>query len=399
MKILSRIYFTESPHYSSIRNWVGRIGLYELSRQKEKRDDWIFIIDLTLELGPEKAMVIYGISEKLWREKILAEKRGLKHTDGEILGIEITKSATGEWIKNILENLSKMVGIPRQIVTDKGSNLQKGIQLYQQNNQEVISTYDVTHAMANLLKKELVLSESYQNFLTDCHQCKQQLKQTELGFLIPPSQRSQCRYFNVERLVDWATNLLNCPLDIFPDLLEVIELTKIEERLKEKFSWLNKYQQEIPLWGTMVLMTRTLEKQLKLFGLNQESVTQFSENISHILIPSSLSSFYDQIINYLKTEIEKIKDKRTILATSDVLESIFGKYKHFSKRCPLKNFRQTLLTIPLLTMNLTSELIKQALETVRCRDLSEWINEVFGQSMLSKRKAVFDRSFDDTKVA
>ena len=146
-------------------------------------------------------------------------------------------------------------------------------------------------------------------------------------------------------------------------------------------------------------MTRTLEKQLKVFGLNQKSVTQFSENISHILIPSSLSSFYDKIINYLKTEIEKIKDKGTILASSDVLESIFGKYKHFSERCPLKDFRQTLLTIPLLTMNLTSELIKQALETVRCRDLSEWINEVFGQSMLSKRKAVFDRSFDDTKVA
>lgn len=72
MKILSRIHFTESPHYSSIRNWVGRIGLSELSRQKEKRDDWIFIIDLTLELGQEKAMVIYGISEKLWIEKILA---------------------------------------------------------------------------------------------------------------------------------------------------------------------------------------------------------------------------------------------------------------------------------------------------------------------------------------
>ncbi|MEA5536692.1 hypothetical protein [Crocosphaera sp. XPORK-15E] len=51
------------------------------------------------------------------------------------------------------------------------------------------------------------------------------------------------------------------------------------------------------------------------------------------------------------------------------------------------------------TMDLTSDLIKQALETVRCRDLSEWINEIFGQSMLSKRKAVFDRSFDDMKVA
>ena len=149
----------------------------------------------------------------------------------------------------------------------------------------------------------------------------------------------------------------------------------------------------------MVEMTRTLEQQLKLFGLNKESVSQFSENLSHVVIPSSLKPFYQKIVNYLKNEIEKIQDNRTILATSDVLESIFGKYKHFSERCPLKDFRQTLLTIPLSTMNLTSNVIKKALSTVRSRDLSKWINEVFGQSMLSKRKAVFNRSFDDMKVA
>lgn len=399
MKILSRSYFTESPRYNSIRNWVGRIGLYELSRKKEKRDDWIFIMDLTLELGQEKAMVIYGISEKLWQETVLPQRRGLKHTDGEILGIEVTKSATGEWIQNILENLTQTVGIPRQIVTDKGSNLKKGIKLYQENNQEVISTYDVTHALANLLKKELVCSESYQNFITDCHRCKQQLKQTELGFLVPPSQRSQCRYFNAERLVDWATDLLNCPLNIFEQLLGFIERDKVEKRLKDKFIWLDKYQPDIPLWATMIQMTRTLEKQLKVLGLNQESITQFSENISHLIIPTSLQTFYQRILNYLKGEMEKIQDDRTILATSDVLESIFGKYKRFSQRCPLKDFRQTLLTIPLSTMNLTSNVIKKALETVRCCDLSEWINEIFGQSMLSKRKAVFERSFDDMKVA
>ena len=355
-------------------------------------------MDLTLELGQEKAMVIYGISEELWRGSILAERRGLKQTDGEILAIEVTQSATGEWIQNTLENLTQLVGNPRQIVTDRGSNLQKGIKLYQETNQEVISTYDVTHAMANLLKKELVLDETYQDFLTDCHRCQQQLRQTELAFLAPPSSRSQCRYFNSERLVNWATSLLNCPLEILRELLSSIPANKVEQRLKEKLVWLNKYQQEIPLWATMVQMTRTLEKQLKLFGLNQKSAPQFSETLSHLVIPPNLKPFQQKIFNYLKDEIMKIQDNRTILATSDVLESIFGQYKSFSKRCPIKDFRQTLLTIPLLTMNLSSNVIKKGLETVRCRDLSEWINEVFGQSMLSKRKAVFDRSFDDMKV-
>jgi hypothetical protein len=298
LEIISRSHRVESPNYNSIRSWVGRIGLYELSRKKEKREDWIFLIDFTLELGKEKVMVIYGISQEMWKERVLKEKRGLKHTDGEILGIEITESATGEWVKSILEKLKETVGSPCQIITDQGSNLKKGIELYQEDNQEVITTYDVTHGMANLLKKELSSSEIYQEFLTDCSRCKQQLKQTELAFLAPPSQRSQCRYFNAERLVDWAKTLLNCSLDTFLDLLKNFEFNQLEERLKEKLSWLGKYLKVIPLWETMIQMTRTLEKQLKALGLNQDSLTLFLENLSDLKIPASLNSFQEKIINY-----------------------------------------------------------------------------------------------------
>lgn len=39
MKILFQSSSIKSPHYSSIRQWVERIGLFELMRDK-KRDDW-----------------------------------------------------------------------------------------------------------------------------------------------------------------------------------------------------------------------------------------------------------------------------------------------------------------------------------------------------------------------
>ena len=61
--------------------------------------------------------------------------------------------------------------------------------------------------------------------------------------------------------------------DIFSDLLKGSESNQIEERLKAKFSWLGKYQEKIPLLATMIQLTRTLEKQLKVSGLNQESLT------------------------------------------------------------------------------------------------------------------------------
>ncbi len=57
-----------------------------------------------------------------------------------------------------------------------------------------------------------------------------------------------------------------------------------------------------------------------------------------------------------------------------------------------------ILTIPLSTMKLTTDVIKTALETVRGIDLSSWVNDVFGQSMLSKGKTLFAAANSDIKT-
>ena len=50
-------------------------------------------------------------------------------------------------------------------------------------------------------------------------------------------------------------------------------------------------------------------------------------------------------------------------------------------------------------MNLTTDVIKKALETVRGIDLSQWVNDVFGQSMFSKRKTFLASANSDIKTA
>lgn len=58
-----------------------------------------------------------------------------------------------------------------------------------------------------------------------------------------------------------------------------------------------------------------------------------------------------------------------------------------------------LLTICLSTMNLTTGVVKSALEAISFADVKEWLVEVFGQSMLSKRKTLFSANIDDTETA
>lgn len=388
----------KTPSFTCIRKWLGRIGLYELNREKEYRSDWIFIVDFTLELGKQKALVVLGVSQQQLIEEILPDGRGVSHKDVELLGLYILDSTRGEIIKEKLDEITLLVGKPIQIVADHSSDLARGIKLYKQEHKDLIYTHDVTHAMALLLKYELNYDEKYQSFIQKCNMCRQQLQQTELSFLSPPTQRSQCRYFNVERLTNWALKLLNSQLDTLVKLVENGDPSVINKKIVDKLGWLVDYQPELIRWHQMTVLTRTLETQLKKLGINQQSLTSFEKN-EFKLIDSVLFNFQQRICDYVVAQSSHIKDEKTFLATSDIIESVFGKYKQFSARCPFKEMGQMLLTICLSTMNLTNAVVKNALESTSFADVEAWLAKVFGQSMLSKRKTLFSELVNDTETA
>lgn len=378
----------ENPSFTGIRKWLARVGMYELEREKEYRNDWIFIVDFTVELGKQKALLVLGVPRQHFLEKVAIEQGELLHRDVEVLGLEIMDSTKGEMIEQKLDKISKKVGVPVQIVADNGSDLARGINLYKQKHPELIYTHDVTHAMALLLKKQLGSDDRYQSFIKECNICRQRLQQTELSFLAPPAQRSQCRYFNVERLTEWAINLLSSSTESLTKLMPDEDSTSLAEKMIDKLEWLSDYALDIIKWNEMLILTRSVETHLKQSGISDRSPSYFEQNLA-VYSDSYLQDFQQHILNYLIVQSNNFKELDTYLATSDVIESLFGKYKQFSSRCPLKEIGQTILTICLFTMNLTTNLIKNALETTTFIDVEDWKTEVFGISMLSKRQTLF----------
>ena len=81
---------------------------------------------------------------------------------------------------------------------------------------------------------------------------------------------------------------------------------------------------------------------------------------------------------------------QTGLSTSDVIESLFGKFKVFVKE--FTEIGKLVLTIPAFLGNITPLNIKQALESTRQQDVNNWIDESIGQSRLSKRRKAFAKT-------
>ncbi len=202
--LFSKFFDLSVPCFNSMRSWVFRLGLYLMQEKHEWREDWVFILDHTVELGQKKCLLILGIPE----EQLKTEGYTLQHQDVTVLGIDVVTHSTGEMVADQLEKVAGKVGTPRQILADHGSDIKKGIHLYQEKHPSVIYTYDVTHKMAALLKKELRTDEKWLGFLKQCGKACTGLKQTNLYFLAPPRQRTKARYSNVAPQIQWAQKII-----------------------------------------------------------------------------------------------------------------------------------------------------------------------------------------------
>ncbi len=225
------------PYHQTVRSWLLRCGLFLLRRDVPPRDDWVWILDWTIRVGQKKCLLILGVS----LEQLQARPGALEHHQVVVLDLCVTAHCTGADVERRLKRLAGRVGVPKQIVSDHGSDLSKGVRLFRVANPMVVDTYDVTHKLACLVKAELEADPRWAEFLRYCTSSLFQLQQSRGAFLTPPGPRSLERYMNVDRHTEWASRML-AVLDM-PDKTLVAELLALDEQeatsfLEEKLGWL-----------------------------------------------------------------------------------------------------------------------------------------------------------------
>jgi hypothetical protein len=65
----------------------------------------------------------------------------------------------------------------------------------------------------------------------------------------------------------------------------------------------------------------------------------------------------------------------TILCTSDIIESAFGKYKNYVSKNPMAGVTNLTLCLAAFTSSLKKESIRDALEKTKVADIQKWTKE------------------------
>lgn len=376
------------PCANTGRLWLMRLGLFELLRKKPAAADWVWIMDHTVQLGPQKCLVIVGVRLSAWRRK----KAPLEHEDLSLLRLVPMQQSTAAAVAEQLEATRKEMGVvPAAVLSDEGAELKSGMILFRAHvpaARRVPHVLDIKHKVAILLKRELHNDATWQSFVTRTNRTKLQTTLTELAFLVPPSLRTKARYMNLDTLVAWggrALAYLDDPRDFSGQTIN-------RKRLQEKLGWLNDYRSALAAWAELLAIAEQATRYIRRKGYHRHAARELKSRLLPLARTPGGLRLQAGIVAFVREQSRGVKAGQHLLGSSEILESLLGKYKRIQGTHSKGGMTGSLLNIGAAVLRKTSDSIRQGLAAAPVASVGKWIRENLGLTIPAQQALAFQRN-------
>jgi hypothetical protein len=365
--------------YYSVRLWLLRLGLYQLNRPKVQADDWMWIIDHTMQLGERKCLIIVGVRQSAWN----AQQRVLGHEDVELIDLVPVTESNGNVVYRQLKEAAAKTGVPRAIVSDGGGDLHAGIEQFRVKHPATAWLYDIKHKTACLLKHALERDAAWPGFLEKAHRFKQQVSLGSLAALAPPQQRSKARYMNLDVLVDWGREAL-----LALEHPQAMRKAGLDTRqAEEKLGWLRDYAQPLRRWGEMLALVGAAEHHVRHEGIHAGGGDELAASLPKSTIPA-VQRLRKQVVEFVQTQGKQAGEDERLLGSSEVLESIIGKFKHVAGEGGRHGLTGMVLSIGALVGRLGVATVQSAMTEITNNEVWQWCRSHLGTTVQAVRQRI-----------
>ncbi len=376
------------PCANSGRLWLMRLGLFELLREKEPADDWVWLMDHTVQLGPWKCLVIVGVRLSAWREKAAP----LEHQDLTLMHLMPMEQSTGEAVAEQLRQTVEKTGIvPACVLSDEGAELKSGMALLRERLpalRDVPHRYDIKHKVATFLKKELHQDPTWQSFVTRTNRTKLRLTLTPLAFLVPPGLKNKARYMNLDTLVGWgrrALAYLDDPRD-FPG--QEVDRKKLEQKL----GWLQEYRRPLADWAELLEVAERAVTRIRREGYHADTAAELEAELLPLARTPASRRLKSRLVTFLAEQAQDLPEGQRLLGTTEVLESLLGKYKRIQGTHSKGGMTGSLLNIGAAVLEKTTDTVQAAMAAVPVAAVGQWVYEKLGLTIAAQQTILRQRN-------
>lgn len=335
------------PTHTTILIWMKKQGIANF-RDKDffQDDDWVLIMDESIQFGNKKLLAVLAVSKDN-----LNLGRALTYKDVIPLILKASESWKTEDIESELRlriNTNQIL----YVVSDNGANLKGCCQ-----KAGIVHIEDVGHKFSCIIREVLEKQDYFENYTKFLSGLRAKLTLSKFAHLIPPNQRMMSRFMNLTPLFRWGCKML-----------KLIEKGKLKENEQEKIMYILQYKDFINQTYKLLSIMNSVQELLKKKGLGEKSVHESIKKLD-----KAEGKYSEKIIEMIKTYFEetlkKTRKEESVICSSDIIESCFGKYKEVVKTTKSVGVTDLCLCISCLMSDESSIQIKKAMETVKIKDI------------------------------
>ena len=359
------------PCHNTISNWVKKCGLnvYENSGDMVRDTNYAAIVDESMMIGEEKLLFTVGVPA-------LHQERPLRSDDAQILDIAVAKSWNGEGIKRHLDIVAEKVGHPPDyVISDNASIMKKGI-----SEAKIKHQRDISHSLGMYLERTYKDETDFKNYVKLMSQAKAKYNMTKFAYLLPPTQRTIARFINLSSWVKWSSKMLS-------------NYHSMNEEEKNVFSFIPANPSLVNELNEVVKCIEAIEYTCKQKGLSEKSIFEcqrimkmslFKGNVRMIKLGEEINAFLKDGAKLLSGNLPAHNN------SSDIIESLFGKYKERKSPNKLYGVTSQVLFIPLYTRLLNPKTannfdFKIVLEEMKMDKIKDWGDKNLTPNLVTKR--------------
>ncbi len=362
----------EMPSFGAVRSWLLRLGCYALTCPLPM-GEWVLLIDHTVQIGPNKLLVIAGCP----LANVPLGERPLRQSDLHLVGMSLMEHSTHEAVAAELEKARERVGTVRQIVSDNGSDLNGGVELFQTKHTEAAHVHDLAHVAATWLKQFRSHDAAWSEFIAKLAQAGAKVRQTSDAHLRPPTVRAKARFMNVASTLRFAGRVLR-----------LLDTGKASARVEENYGWLREQREALTNWQTEQAVVELALTQVRTHGVSQDTPAKLDAAWAPLEVKpgSRAHDMKARLRTAARIAGAQAKPGERLVASTEVLESTFGKLKRLEGDYANDGFTGMVLAVGAVLGEQTEEQAQAALEAVPKKEAENRVKKLLGKTVQMFRR-------------
>ena len=190
---------------------------------------------------------------------------------------------------------------------------------------------------------------------------------------------------NFDSLVSWgrkAREFLAHPQAVTAEAVDCEILTK-------KLGWLREYGEALEEWSEWLAVVQAAEGYVRREGFHAHAVAELQRELIPLATGLVAGELCGELLAFVGEQSAQARPGERLLGSSEVIESVIGKYKRLQGTHSQGGMTAMLLSIGAIVASKTTGMVRDALTATPTRNVLEWCHRHLGITLQAQRCLAF----------